>query len=210
MPPTQKAGTRTPSPRASPRDAPSTPSPRPSPQRASAGYTAAAQPEAPQKSDALSPPLEQPGSPNEPPATFSKPKPAHPDNQDRVKMECPGCGYKSFPQWMNNQAHCLKCDKVLKTRGGAHGELNNGPATTATRRAPGEASTYKQNPSSAMESKSGICTKSPDGQHNWKFGKCSYCGKAEGVLATSAGSCGAGGKCAFKFSKCTKCGRSEF
>lgn len=40
----------------------------------------------------------------------------HPDHVDRVKMECPVCGYKSFPQWMNNQAHCLKCDAVLKTR----------------------------------------------------------------------------------------------
>jgi len=40
----------------------------------------------------------------------------HPDQVDRVKMQCPVCGYRSFPQWMNNQAHCLKCDAVLKTR----------------------------------------------------------------------------------------------
>jgi len=40
----------------------------------------------------------------------------HPDNIDRVKMECHVCGYKSFPQWMNDKAHCLKCDAVLKSR----------------------------------------------------------------------------------------------
>lgn len=41
---------------------------------------------------------------------------AHPDKADRVKMVCAVCGYKSFPQWLNDQAHCLKCDAVLKTR----------------------------------------------------------------------------------------------
>lgn len=41
---------------------------------------------------------------------------AHPDKVDRIKMECQVCGYKSFPQWMNDRAHCLKCDAVLKTR----------------------------------------------------------------------------------------------
>lgn len=52
-------------------------------------------------------------------------KPAHPDQQNRVKMECPQCGYKSYPQWMNDKAHCLKCDAVLKTRQGAHGRGNS-------------------------------------------------------------------------------------
>jgi len=35
---------------------------------------------------------------------------------DRQKVECPYCGYKSIPQWMNDKAHCLKCDAVLKVR----------------------------------------------------------------------------------------------
>jgi len=40
----------------------------------------------------------------------------HRDKVDRVKMVCHVCGYKSFPQWLNDKAHCLKCDAVLKTR----------------------------------------------------------------------------------------------
>lgn len=52
-------------------------------------------------------------------------RPVHPDQQNRVKMECPTCGYKSYPQWMNDRAHCLKCDTVLKTRPGAHGARPN-------------------------------------------------------------------------------------
>jgi len=43
---------------------------------------------------------------------------------ERVKMECPTCGYKSFPQWMNDQAHCLKCDTVIKKQKDVHGHIN--------------------------------------------------------------------------------------
>jgi len=46
---------------------------------------------------------------------------AHPDKQDRVRMECPTCGYKCYPSWMNDEAHCLKCDTVLRRRPGCHG-----------------------------------------------------------------------------------------
>lgn len=147
-------------------------------------------------------------------------------SEDRVKMVCHACGYKSFPQWLNDQASCLKCQAVLRTKTSCQNageDWSANPAqlqnSNATRRAPGEASTYKQSPGSAMESKSGNCPKSPDGQHNWKFGMCSYCKKAEGKLAKGpgvaanpggAGDCGKGGKCTFKFSRCSKCGRSEF
>merc|ERR1719498_1635012 len=88
----------------------------------------------------------------------------------------------------------------------------------SNRRAPGEASTYKHDPSSAMESKSGVCEISPDGRHNWKFGKCSYCQKGEGQFSKGPGAmanpggvneCPKGGKCMFKFARCTKCGRGE-
>jgi len=41
---------------------------------------------------------------------------AHRDQVDRVKMACHVCGYKCFPQWLNDKAHCLKCDAVLKKR----------------------------------------------------------------------------------------------
>jgi len=44
------------------------------------------------------------------------PQPGLRDTEDRVKMECPKCGYKSFPQWMNDQAACLKCQTILKRR----------------------------------------------------------------------------------------------
>lgn len=132
-------------------------------------------------------------------------------SDDRVKMECPHCGYRSFPQWLNDEAHCLKCQAVLRTRGSA-------AAVNESRRAPGEVSTHKQAPSSAMESQSGICSASPDGVHHWKFGKCQYCQVSEGRLVSGAGvmanpggaeECEKGGKCMFKFAKCTKCGRVE-
>eukprot|EP00930_Biecheleria_cincta_P038647 TRINITY_DN26552_c0_g1_i1.p1 TRINITY_DN26552_c0_g1~~TRINITY_DN26552_c0_g1_i1.p1 ORF type:complete len:405 (-),score=74.14 TRINITY_DN26552_c0_g1_i1:166-1380(-) len=132
-------------------------------------------------------------------------------SDDRVKMECPHCGYKSVPQWLNDQAHCLKCQAVLKTRG-------SGAAVNESRRAPGEVSTHKHSASSAMESQSGTCSASPDGVHHWKFGKCNYCQVSEGKLVAGsgvmpnpggAGGCEKGGKCMFKFGKCTKCHRVE-
>ena len=94
------------------------------------------------------------------------------------------------------------------------------PKDLSASRAPGETSTYKLAPSSAMESASGSCPKSPNGIHHWKYGKCNYCQQAEGkfvkgagALANPGGAAGCskdGGKCMFKFSKCTKCGRKEF
>eukprot|EP00931_Biecheleriopsis_adriatica_P066788 TRINITY_DN41060_c0_g1_i1.p1 TRINITY_DN41060_c0_g1~~TRINITY_DN41060_c0_g1_i1.p1 ORF type:complete len:388 (+),score=66.73 TRINITY_DN41060_c0_g1_i1:48-1211(+) len=130
---------------------------------------------------------------------------------ERVKMECPECGYKSVPQWLNDEAHCLKCQAVLKTRGTRAPPRDH-------RRAPGEVSTFKHAAGSAMESSSGVCDKSPDGHHHWKFGKCTYCHMSEGKLLGGAGAvpnpggaddCPRGGKCMFKFGKCTKCGRVE-
>mmetsp|Transcript_67354 Transcript_67354/g.111563 ORF Transcript_67354/g.111563 Transcript_67354/m.111563 type:complete len:316 (-) Transcript_67354:284-1231(-) len=132
------------------------------------------------------------------------------------RMECPHCGYHSHPQWMNDEAHCLKCDAVLLTRASCHGEARPVPGT---HRAPGEVSTHKYSPSDAMESESGVCKSSPTGMHQWRFGKCAYCRMPEGQLAKGAGTmqdpgahgggCPKGGKCMFKFAKCTKCGRGE-
>eukprot|EP00930_Biecheleria_cincta_P079265 TRINITY_DN6702_c0_g2_i3.p2 TRINITY_DN6702_c0_g2~~TRINITY_DN6702_c0_g2_i3.p2 ORF type:complete len:175 (+),score=24.88 TRINITY_DN6702_c0_g2_i3:41-565(+) len=79
----------------------------------------------------------------------------------RVKIQCPTCGYKSFPQWMNDQAHCLKCDAVVRTRPSCHQTVAE--SVQGARRAPGEVSTYKQPPGSAMESASGCCQ-----QEHWK------------------------------------------
>ena len=78
-----------------------------------------------------------------------------------------------MPQWLNDKAHCLKCQNVLRVREGLHDverdfvfrDVDDG------RRLAGEVSTYKLAPSSAMESASGSCSKAPDGVHHWKYGK---------------------------------------
>merc|ERR1712096_95479 len=137
------------------------------------------------------------------------------DGNDRVKMECPTCGYKSFPQWLNNIAHCLKCDAVLKTRPSCNHKPTS--AEVHARRLSGEVSTHKEAPSSAMESDSGACGLSPSGIHHWKFGKCNYCHMAQGQIAHGAvakvnpgGKCLStdANKCMFN-SQCPKCGCSE-
>jgi hypothetical protein len=109
-----------------------------------------------------------------------------------------------------------------RTRASIHGEVDlpeNWQKDLTASRKPGEASTYKESPGSAMESSSGSCSKSPNGLHHWKYGKCNFCQQAEGKLVKGAGvlanpggaaGCKDGGKCMFKFSKCTKCGRKEF
>lgn len=139
---------------------------------------------------------------------------------DRIRMECHVCGYKSTPQWLNDSAHCLKCNAVLKRRQSCQEEAGGAAqgAAPTTRRSAGEVSTYKATPGSAMESESGHCDQSPTGVHHWKYGKCNYCQQAEGHLVKKAGAfqspggwgeCESGGKCIFKFAKCTKCGRGE-
>merc|ERR1719343_1672251 len=89
-------------------------------------------------------------------------------------MECPKCGYKSTPQWLNDAAHCLKCQTVLRRR--PAGSTGPGQAVQdAERRQVGEVSTFKASASDARESEGGSCSKSPTGTHSWKFGKCNYC-----------------------------------
>eukprot|EP00913_Durusdinium_trenchii_P003812 g3529.t1 len=125
--------------------------------------------------------------------------------EDRIRMECDKCGYKCVPQWLNDRAHCLKCQAVLRSRGSVHEakrEIFGAEANGETRRSCGEASTFK----------------APDGVHHWKYGKCNFCQVPEGKLAKGPGvmanpggaaECEKGGKCMFKFAKCTKCGRGE-
>jgi len=91
------------------------------------------------------------------------PQPAVVSEEVREKIECHACGYVCFPQWMNGEARCLKCDVLLLTM----------------RRSPRRVS-VKQPAVSAMESESGRCTVSPNGMHHWKFGKCTHCQKGEG------------------------------
>jgi len=161
-----------------------------------------------------------------PPAAAAAPAPAAEvaeakgERGDRQKVECQFCGYKCIPQWLNDQAHCLKCQAVLKVQPSIHGGGGGAAATSdTTRRAPGEVSTNKASPGDRMEHSSGTCAKSPSGAHIWRFGKCAHCGapegqtlKGSGVVANpgSVGACDKGGKCIFKFAKCSKCGRKEF
>mmetsp|Transcript_86595 Transcript_86595/g.250054 ORF Transcript_86595/g.250054 Transcript_86595/m.250054 type:complete len:353 (-) Transcript_86595:72-1130(-) len=158
------------------------------------------------------------------------PEPAHGEGakqfgsrNDRTKVECIHCGYKSVPQWLNDRAHCLKCQAVLKVQDSIHSSGGGASASCGfggARRVSGEVSTFKVAPGDAMLHSSGSCARSPDGQHLWRFGKCDYCAVAEGKIlggggacanpGASSGGCAAGGKCMFKFAKCSKCGRKEF
>lgn len=42
------------------------------------------------------------------------------EGYDRARVTCHVCGYKCVPQWLNDEAHCLKCQVVLKTRPSIH------------------------------------------------------------------------------------------
>lgn len=68
----------------------------------------------------------------------AKSKVKHVAGDDRVRMECNVCGYKCVPQWLNDEAHCLKCQAVLKRRPSVH-QKNAGalavPARSGQRRA---------------------------------------------------------------------------
>ena len=85
--------------------------------------------------------------------------------------ECPTCWHR----WADKHGkdECPKClnrlsdAAALEAQGGA-------------RRAPGEVSTFKQPPASAMESSYGTCP--CGGAHAWKFGRCQKCHIAEGHL----------------------------
>ena len=59
----------------------------------------------------------------------------------RRLFRCRG-GYKSVPQWLNDKAHCLKCDAIVKSRQSLHGEVDlpeNLQKDLSSYRAPGEA-----------------------------------------------------------------------
>ena len=85
------------------------------------------------------------------------------------RRECPTCAH----QWMDahGKDECPKCLSKLaepiamKLAGG-------------WKRSPGEVSTFKQPPSSAMESQYGSCIHG--GLHYWRFGICKKCGASEG------------------------------
>ena len=63
------------------------------------------------------PPKLSKGETRETPATRKASKEKAGTADDRARVQCHLCGYKSVPQWLNDQAHCLKCDAVVKTLG---------------------------------------------------------------------------------------------
>ena len=78
------------------------------------------------------------------------------------------------------------------------------------RRLPGETSTHRQAAGSRMESTSGTCPKNNGEAHVFRYGKCRFCGKAEGTThAYQGGECAKGGRHIFHFGKCSKCGVAE-
>lgn len=113
---------------------------------------------------------------------------------EEVRRTCPTCQHSWLDKYGKNE--CPKCLSPLDVAG-----LR--PAIM-----PGERSTFVLNPNDAMESDSGTCPKNNGGPHHWKFGKCSFCGKGEGVEAAQnlkGGECPKGGKHIFKFTVCQKC-----
>jgi hypothetical protein len=83
-----------------------------------------------------------------------------------VKRQCPGCGHRWLDKHRKDE--CPKCLCTLSL-----------PLWRRHRRAPGEVSTFKERPGSAMASESGVCRYG--GQHTWRFGRCAKCGKPEGT-----------------------------
>eukprot|EP00746_Dinoflagellata_sp_MGD_P065197 gnl/MRDRNA2_/MRDRNA2_27173_c0_seq1.p1 gnl/MRDRNA2_/MRDRNA2_27173_c0~~gnl/MRDRNA2_/MRDRNA2_27173_c0_seq1.p1 ORF type:complete len:410 (-),score=52.87 gnl/MRDRNA2_/MRDRNA2_27173_c0_seq1:95-1324(-) len=155
--------------------------------------------------------------------------------EDRIRMECTQCGFKCVPQWFNDEAHCLKCDAILRTRAGCQEKLQGARLEVKFGGMEGRITSMVERKGSGLidspfvtrhrglsqnsESPSSYCLSSPDGEHHYRFGKCHYCQKAEqiiehkppGSVAYPGGvrECLRGGKCMFKFAKCTKCGKSE-
>lgn len=153
-------------------------------------------------------------------AELSEPAEELRQRNDHTKVECPLCGYRCVPQWLNDEAHCLKCQAVLKVQATVHGAPLGKAMPFAAPRQPGEVSTFKFAPGDRMQHSSGVCDRAPGGKHVWRFGRCEHCGAAEGRVLRGAGavgnpggrgeSCAKGGKCMFRFAKCTKCGKKEF
>ena len=84
------------------------------------------------------------------------------------RKQCPTCGHRWLDKYQKDE--CPKCLVPLSI---AESRRNQ--------RLPGEVSTFKQPPGSAMESASGVCPKGQGGQkHLWRFGRCTICGMAEG------------------------------
>lgn len=142
---------------------------------------------------------------------------------ERIRVDCPECGFTCVPQWMNDEASCLKCHTVLMVQSTCHEpkfEARIVEPSIPASAIMGSPLGRKYTPSSAMEALGGggFCKMSPDGKHHWKYGKCNYCQIGQGEFMKGfglspypggVGECAGGGKCMFKFARCVKCGASE-
>ena len=87
------------------------------------------------------------------------------------RRECPSCGYRWVDKYRKDE--CPKCVAPLAM-----------PQWQRNKRVPGEASTFKQPPTSVMESRSGVCY---DGEpHHFRLGRCRRCGMSEGKAVEEA------------------------
>lgn len=125
-------------------------------------------------------------------------------NISDMPRECPTCGHRWLDKYRKDE--CPKCLCKMST-------ASKLKAAGGQPRTPGETSTFKQKPGSAMESESGLCRHG--GAHVWRFGRCRKCGLGEGAFASEMravpGECERGGRHLFKFSnQCTKCGQYIF
>ena len=87
------------------------------------------------------------------------------------QRECPLCGHRWMDKYRKDE--CPKCVHKLSQSMRLH-------ANGGTKREPGEVSTYKYAPGSAMVSEYGRCKKG-GGSHLWKYGRCLKCGIGEGT-----------------------------
>ena len=127
-----------------------------------------------------------------------------PPYKREVKRECPTCAHRWLDKYGKDE--CPKCLAPLANLQQMH-------AAGGQPRLPGESSTFKLPPGSAMESVSGIC--SFGGPHEWRFGRCRKCGMGEGRFASTMrfvpGECERGGRHIFKFTnQCVKCAQHVY
>ena len=117
--------------------------------------------------------------------------PQSPLKKGERRRQCPTCLHRWLDR--NGKDECPRCLQPMSSGWALLQAAEQLGAASAQRRVPGETSTIKFRPSSAMESSRGDCK--AGGTHLFRFGKCSKCQLEEGLciemstlLATTLGS----------------------
>lgn len=117
--------------------------------------------------------------------------PQSPLKEGERRRQCPTCLHRWLDR--NDKDECPRCLQPMSSGWALLKAAEQLGAASAQRRVPGETSTIKFRPSSAMESCRGECK--AGGKHLFRFGKCSKCQLEEGLciemstlLATTLGS----------------------